>query len=285
MYFADVAREMAGADLYFVGQLPLHLNYRDLALPPALVELFKGVDNRVAFESLKDFAVNEFFRQDVYVKGQAPCSAAHTHAYFDATPFGAPVGASFVLREVRLPHYQLQFAGPIFDALIPALAEGAATVAELGQRPALAGYGAARIREALARLVLGDQVVPMARSAPFKAGSGAARYRVPLAYNRTILEQRLSSTNLVALASPLAGAGVALSTLQATSLHLLTAVEPAAREAWLRAFVGRAALELHDGDRRVTDAEEKLRILAQKVEEFRKRRVPELLRLGILEEG
>ena len=35
-----------------------------------------GIDNRGAFESYKDFALNEFFRRDVYVKGQAPCSPA-----------------------------------------------------------------------------------------------------------------------------------------------------------------------------------------------------------------
>ncbi len=286
MYFADVAREMAGADLYFVGQLPLHLNYRDLSLPPAMVQLFKGVDNRVALESLKDFALNEFFRRDVYVKGRASCSPETTRAYFESTPLGAPVGAPFVLREVRLPHYQLQFAGPIFDALVPALAEGSATVAELARRPELARYGASAIRDALLRLVLGDQVIPMTRSATFAgAPAGSDRYRVPLAWNRAILEQRLSSKNLVTLASPLAGTGTALSTLQATALHLLTAVEPSARDAWLAAFVGRASLQLHDGDRNVTDPEEQRRILSGKVDEFHEKRVPELLRLGILEPG
>ncbi len=289
MYFADVAREMAERDLYFIGQLPLHLNYRDLSLPPALVELFKGVGDRIAFESLKDFSLNEFFRADVYVKGRAACSAEATHAYLEATPFGAPVGAPLVLREVPLPHYRLQFAGPIFDALIPALGEGAATVAELARRPALAPFGAARVREALARLVLGDQVLPLTRSQPFAfiAGgtTGGTAYRVPLAHNRVTLEQRLSSKNLVALASPLAGTGFALSTLQATCLHLLTAVAPERREEWLRAFVARQPLELHDGGRRVTDPDEQRRILAHKVEEFRDKRVPELLRLGILEEG
>jgi hypothetical protein len=287
MYFADVAREMAGSDLHFIGQLPLHLNYRDLSIPPALVELFKGVDNRVAFETLKDFSLNEFFRRDVYIKGRAPCSAEATHAYFESTPFAAPVGADRLQREVRLPHYTLKFAGPIFDALVPALAEGSATVAELARRPALAGYGATKIRDALLRLVLGEQVVPMTRSTAPVASPPAhpARYRVPLAYNRMLLEQRLSSKNLVVLASPLAGTGVVLPTVQAASLHLLTAVEPAQRDAWLRAFVAERPLKLHDGDRLVTDPEEQRRILAQQVEELREKRVPELVRLGILEEA
>src|SRR6185312_8851699 len=43
MYFTQLAGELAAADLYFVGQLPLHLNYRDLAIPPSLAPLFAGV--------------------------------------------------------------------------------------------------------------------------------------------------------------------------------------------------------------------------------------------------
>src|SRR5262249_37788964 len=69
MYVTDVAREMGTRGLYFIGQLPLYQNYGDLTVPPELTELFKGVTDRLAWESLKDYALNEFFRRDVYVKG------------------------------------------------------------------------------------------------------------------------------------------------------------------------------------------------------------------------
>jgi SAM-dependent methyltransferase len=78
MYVTDVAREMAARGLYFIGQLPLYLNYGDLTVPPELVELFKGVTDRLAWESLKDYALNEFFRRDVYVKGMESRSDAAT---------------------------------------------------------------------------------------------------------------------------------------------------------------------------------------------------------------
>jgi SAM-dependent methyltransferase len=285
MYFADVAREMAAGGLYFIAELPLYLNYRDLVLPKALAELFKGVDNRVAFESLKDFALNEFFRRDVYVKGQAACSEAKTLAYLESTAFAAPAGV--IPRDVRLPHYTLQFVGPVFDALIPALVESAATVSELAQRPALAAFGAPLIRSSLLRLALAEQVVPMTTTLPALPVAALARdrYRVPLPYNRAILEQRLSSKNLVALASPVAGTGVVLSMVEAVGVHLLTAVEPHHREAWLTRFVAESPIKLSDGDRPITDKEEQRRVLAQQVDELRVRRLPELLRLGILAEA
>ena len=145
---------------------------------------------------------------------------------------------------MRLPHYNLQFTGPVFDALIPALVASSSTVAELARRPELARYGAPKICDALLRMTaLSDQILPMARSTDPALGAQtpdpAGLYRVPLAFNRTLLEQRLTKKSLVALASPLSGTGHVLPMLQAVCLRLLTTVEPAARPAWIRAFVAR----------------------------------------------
>ena len=57
MYFADLARELAKADLHFVGQLPLHLNYRDLAVPEGVADALIQVTDRAEFEGLKDYAL------------------------------------------------------------------------------------------------------------------------------------------------------------------------------------------------------------------------------------
>ncbi len=289
MYFADVAGEMAERDLYFVGQLPLHLNYRDLALPPALFALLKGVTNRVAFESVKDFALNESFRRDVYVKGRVGCSPASTASYLERTRFGPAVGVGRIAREARLPHCTLRFAGPIFDALIPALSASSATLAELHGEPALAPFGAPEIRDALMRLALGDQVSPMAartRPAPDPAaGSEARRYRVPSPYNRMVMEQRLANNSPFVLASPIAGTGIVAPMLQGVAIRLLTEVEPGARQAWLSAFVDRTPLRLFDGDRAITDKGEQRRLISQEVDRFCRERLPELIRLGVLEEA
>ena len=110
--------------LYFVGQLPLYLNYRDLAIPEKLAPMFAGTLDRVAFESLKDFAINEYFRRDVFVKGRGSRDANATQTYLDGTLFGAPLQGGVVPREAKLPHHTLHYAGPIFDALAPAIDEG-----------------------------------------------------------------------------------------------------------------------------------------------------------------
>jgi len=289
MYFADVAQEMAERDLYFVGQLPVHLNYRDLALPPALVALLKGVTNRIAFEGVKDFALNESFRRDVYVKGKVGCSPATTAAYLEQTRFGPAVGVGHIAREARLSHYSLRYAGAVFDALIPALSTSAPTMAELRAQPALAPFATSEIRDALLRLALGDQISPMA--APARAeprlgtGSEARSYRLLSPYNRMIMQQRLTHTSPFVLASPVAGTGVVATMLQGVAIRLLTEIEPAARDAWLAAFVERTPLRLFDGGRAVTDKKEQAMVISNEIARFCHERFPELIRLGVLEEA
>jgi SAM-dependent methyltransferase len=272
MYFADVAAEMTARGLRFVGQLPLYLNHRDLTIPESAAGLFAGPMDRAAFERLKDFAINEFFRGDLYVKDGGPPEPARTTAYFDATPFGTLVPADAVRREVRLRHHTLRYDGAFFDALITRLAEAPGTVSELAREGAIAPHGVDAIRDGVLRLLLGEQVMPM-RSTPAP---------VPGDYNRAVLEQRLSTKNPVVLASAVAGTGIVVPTLHAVALRLLGGVPASEHDAWIRAFVARQPVSLQASGRAVEDPAEQAAIIAQEVERFRVRRLPKLVALGVV---
>jgi SAM-dependent methyltransferase len=273
MYFADVATEMTRRDLGFIGRLPLFQNYRDLTIPPSAMELFRQVSDRATFESLKDFATNEFFRGDLYMKGSASRDEATTRLYLETTRFGTLTTAERVKREVHLRHQVMRFEGPLFDALIEQLARTASTLPELLATPALAAHGEEALRLTVLRLLLGDQIAPM------QSGS----YAVPWEYNRTILEQRLSTRDPVVLASPVAGTGIVVPHLQAVALRLMTGVDPADRPAWIRAFVARQPVKLTVGDRTVETEDEQTRVLGDEVEKFRAGRLPKLVALGVVE--
>ncbi len=287
MYFADLAREAAATGLHFVGQSPLYLNVHALVLPPALKELAQTLDDRLAFESLKDFALNEFFRYDVYANGEPTRSAATTRAYFDDTPFGTLVAEPLVQRELKLPHYTLRFAGPLFDALIPALARGATTARALAETPALAEFGVHRIGDALQNLALGGQVVPMRTRAPSSRAqpTRGLRHCVPLAYNRAILAQDLSREHAIVVASPATGNGLPLSMLEAVCVRLVTEVDPddeAACAAWLHALVARRALRFVTGEGRSSEPAEIVAAVLRELPRFREARVDKLVELGVL---
>ncbi len=285
MYFTQVAAEMAAHDLYFAGQLPLHLNYRDLAIPASLSALFQGVTDRITFESLKDYATNQFFRRDVFVKGREARDERAATATLETTPFQMPAPDLAPMRDVRLPHHTLHFGGDLFDALFPVLATGAQAVDDLTHVPSLAAFGRERLRESLVRLALAEQVAPSVEGTQRGAAAGGGKLRVPSAYNRMILRDRLVGDAPVVLASSVAGTGIAISMLDGIALRLLVEVPEAERGAWLDDFVRRFPVRLKVADRTVEDLTERARILKAQVEPFRTKRLPRLIELGIVEVG
>ncbi len=282
MYFAQVASEMAASGLHFVGQLPLYLNYRDLAIPQRMAPLFAGIGDRVAFESLKDFALNEYFRRDVFVKGRAPRGESTTRAYLDETAFGGHLEGGTVPRETRLPHHTVHYAGPIFDALLPALEQGGTTVAALATRPELAEFELPRIRDAVLRLVLGEGLVPMLTPTRAVPAPRDALYRLPSTYNQAALREGLSLETPLTLASTAAGTGLELSTVDAVAVYLLTEVPPAERPGWVLRRCERASFRLTVRGKSIEDREERVRTLEAEIERFCARRLPKLVELGVL---
>jgi SAM-dependent methyltransferase len=285
MYFADMASSMAGGGLQFVGQMPLHLNVPELAVPPALKEMAKTVPDRAAFETFKDYAVNELFRSDVYVKAQVSGASVSrsekvTREFAQGTPFGTTVGGGVLKRSVKLPSYTLDFTGPIYDGVIGAIGASPASATELAARPELASFGVKRIGDVLMNLALGGEVLPM-RALGASAGV-SSRYRVPIAFNRAVLADETNERPRV-LASPATGTGMTVSPLELLCLQLLTSVEPPKHASWIRAFAHRLKAPLAVGNRTISDPAEVVRVVQREVEAFRGRAGAKLVELGVLE--
>jgi len=280
MYFADVAADLSRHGLGFLGQLPLYLNVRDLAIPPSLRKTAESVQDRVVLEGLKDFATNEMFRADVFVKGKPRREASETRYYFEGTRFGTMAPSAQVKREAKLPFYTVDYAGPVYEAILGAIADAPATAMELALRPELAQLGQSRIGDLLQNLVLGGQVVPMHPLAT-KAASGA-RPSIPLASNRVALEEATAEIAPLVLASPVTRMGVHLSLLEALGLHLLTAVADEEHEAWLRGYAAKRPMPLVVGERKIKDGDELVKVMAREMERLRNGSLERLRTLGIV---
>ncbi len=214
MYFAQVAAEMAASELYFVGQLPPHLNFRDSAIPESMQAVFAGLGDRLAYEGLKDYALNTFFRADVFVKGKP---SPDEGAWLATTPVGMAGVEPPWTGEALLPNHTLRYRGPIFDALVPALREGATALGELMKRPELASAGEARVRDAVLHLLLGGAISPFA--APTRARTvGTERLRFASPYDRHVAERAASSDVPAVLASRALGNGIRLTKPEAVAL-------------------------------------------------------------------
>jgi len=277
-YFGEVSAWMATRGLAFVGQVPLYLNVRELATPPSVRKLAETVRDRAAFEALKDVANNEMFRSDVYVKGKGERTESETRFYFEGTPFGTMTASANLRREAKFSQYTVDYKTPVYDAVLPAIAERAATAMELAQRPALVSLGQSRVGDALRNLVLGGQVVPM--RAQDYAAAGGKRHRVRLPFNAGAIEDALRDEGALVLASPTTGAGIHVSLLEAIALRAFTdSGEPAA---WLASFASKRAMPVTVGDRKIKDAAELVRAVNKELERI-VATLPKLVELGILE--
>ncbi|MDB5215827.1 MAG: Methyltransferase [Myxococcaceae bacterium] len=281
MYFARVAWEMAESDLHFVGVSPLFLNFRDTAIPESLDSVFAGVTDRATFESLKDFAVNEFFRRDVYVKGKVARSADVTNAYLASTAWGTLASALPDDRTVTLHHRTLKLDAPIFEPLFAAVAERATTLDDLAERPELATFGIEKLRAALLRLLLGDNAIPMQAPGRSATPIGDGLFRIPSVYNQMML-RRLSSDTPIVMTSTVAGTAFPISALDGLALRVFTEVAPPERESWIRDFVGKNVLRLAVGDHVVEDQADQRAVILEAVEKLRTHRLAKLVELGVL---
>ncbi len=279
MYFAQVAFELAQNDLHYVGSLPLHTNYRDVALPSAVAKLFEKMTDRLTFESMKDLALNEFFRRDVFVKGRPTRDGAS--AYWSATPFGTMAQSVPTKTEVTLQHQTLKYEKPIFEKLFPALQKGARTVSALAALPELESFGLEKVRAGLIRLLLGNHAIPF--EAPTTTPAALpARLRIASEYNRAALN-RASSKGYV-LASPITGAGISLPANHAIALRVLTEVAPSNRRAWLADLCGRKAFKLEVKGRAIDNIDEQIAFFEVEIDKFEKSgALAKLFELGVLE--
>ena len=266
MYFARVAWELSQCDLHFAGVLPLHSNFRDTAMTEAQSGALTGVVDRIAFESLRDFATNEFFRRDVFVKGRAPRSEDTTNAYLASTPFGllGPVPKS-----LKLPHREIALGGASIEEVVETLSFGARALApELGP--------------AVRKLLVAEQIVPVSRpTLAVKNLDARARFGVPLVYNQRMLRGTGADAPLL-LVSPITGTAYPMSALEALAMRALVEQEAGAREQWIRDHVGRSVLRIRIGERVIEDREEQIRTIIDAIQDLRDNRLEKLIELGVI---
>jgi len=285
MYFADVARKLGESGFAFLGRVPLYANIRALAIPPSLTKMAESVEDRIALEGLSDFATNELFRSDVYVKGPARRAVSETQYYFEGTTFGTLSPRESMKREVKLPFYTLDFKDPVYDTMFGLLANEPQTAMALARAPALANVGQARVGDLLQNLVLGGQVVPMpgyTLEVRRELAEGA-RVRIPLPYNELVLEEALREEGPLVFASPVTGAGVQISLLEALCIRIVTCEPPATDlGAAVRAYAASRPMPITYGEKKIKDAEELVKIMAREIERFRAGPLKKLVLLGVL---
>lgn len=123
LWFSQVAEELAGAKLSYVGSATLPENYLPGLLSPALAQVVRGGENRTMQQELIDLAINQSFRRDLYCRGPRALRTSMTQ-----------LSACTLHLMRRAPEGELQVATS-FGALTIRAEVAAAVFAALGNGP------------------------------------------------------------------------------------------------------------------------------------------------------
>ena len=249
--FAEVVELLEPAGLTYAGSAGLVENFDSHAVPAAALPLLAQAEDPILRETLRDFAVNRFFRRDVFARGAripVPDDRRRTLAAFRFV-LGVPrtgLGLDF-----RGPAGPLTGRADLYGPLADRLAQGLVDFGELVDLPAFSGEPE-RLVECLSLLIDSQQAYAVPAGQTVDAGPARR-------FNRMVVDAARQGRVHGWLASPVTGTGLPVNDFDLLALAAIldgVALEPtslAHRGLAIVAALGRRPVR--DGVPIETDAE------------------------------
>jgi len=188
-YGVDVADEFSAIGLRLVGSATLANNHLPLMLDSASTDTIAALASPRQQQLAVEFAINQRFRRDVFVRGNAVTPAA---GYLDATAIGCTTDVDDIGPAVRVPRGEIRFQEPFIRDVRELFARGSWAFAEAVDQLSQNGQDRVGIARNLLFLVAAGALAPFAR--PYRTLAAT-----PTGLANPMVER--------ALAAPAAGAG------------------------------------------------------------------------------
>ena len=285
MLFADIARELEGAKLQFACSARLLDHVPNLNLTEAQQKLLAGVGDTVLRETVRDFAVNQQFRADLWVKGGRRLTARERARVLGDERLLLTQPPAVVLQgKVRGALGEGSFKADIYNPVLDVLADyQPRTLREVVQSAGAKGLDAATVEQALMVLAGAGYLATVASDADTARAVESTRK-----LNAELLRRRFDGSGVDYLASPVLGGGVNVNGFQ--QLLLIALQQPGvktpaecARWTW-QLMESRKQRVIKDGKPLAT-AEEALTEITAQAEEFARDALPILRALRIVPDG
>lgn len=288
-YSTDVADEMAAAKLDFVGSATLLENHGDLLLNEAAEALVNGQQEERSRQLIQDFAINQRFRRDVFVRGHAHLSRAEIAANRARQCIVAPYGFADVLPQIKVPRGTVNISADQFKAFASTVGPWAGSEIDFAKAFKDAGGNLAEFQRLVALLMAGQHLVPAAIVPPrpkTKAATAdkADRLTLPTKANAAKLATALARKSDVTLASPVTGGAKAFGFTEVLLLTELQRAGGTAADLTERVQAQMLANEVRpakDG-KAITEPAELAEVIGARVTAFTTKELPSLLRTGIV---
>jgi len=202
MYHADVARDLDAARLTFVASASLIENNDRLSIPPGVAPLINESRDPVWRETLRDYARNQKFRRDIFIRGASamkPVEHWEAMSSVRVALMGDRAAASYTF---NTPNGKVKGSDDVYAPILDALGHRPHSIGELAALPALRGKPGAVVLEAVNILINFGELHPLAD----KTLETAPLVAPPL--NKAIAARIRHGEVLGHIAVPAAGTGI-----------------------------------------------------------------------------
>ncbi len=280
LYHADVVREMDEAKLNFVGSAHIFENIDAVSVPPDIRPIVAEATDPVMAQTLRDFAINQQFRRDVFVRGASALTASE--ALNASRQLALHVSGTFPEGDIKFQTPLGEAAGnaAIYNPLKTMFEEQQQlTLNDAITNTAFQGQALNALSQAFAMLVGATLAHPVL---PEVKGKSAAAAKT---FNRIVAQRVVNGADFSFLAAPKIGTGIPagftdMASLFAVAQNVKPGVDELLAAVWqMMAQTGRRLI--HEGKTLQTQ-EETLPVLRRDVETFVNKKLPLWRKLGII---
>jgi SAM-dependent methyltransferase len=202
-YYSDVARELDGAKLTFLGSANLLDDISEVNLTPEQSALLDGIGDPALRETVRDYIVNQQFRRDVFVKGRVEMTTWEVQDRWLDSRFALSAMRSEIPLKVNGARGEANLHEDVYAPILDALADGPRSLRQMMQTKALADRQVVATARALCVLMGAGRVDPCLDEAGDEARAESTRR-----FNTAVMKRARFSSDLSQLASPVTGGGV-----------------------------------------------------------------------------
>jgi SAM-dependent methyltransferase len=197
-YHADLVAEVAEAKLDYIGTATVIDTLDGFNIAPAHAEIIAKAPDSATRETLRDFAMNQQFRRDLFVKGATGLTPAEMDGKWARIAFALVRPRREIELSILGALGRRTLSEAIADPILDALAAGPKTLVQLLEDARVASLGAARVLPTLTALVGSGQAIAVLRDEHV-----AERRRRTDAFNAAMMRRARVSPDARHLASPL----------------------------------------------------------------------------------
>lgn len=268
LFFKDVAQELDGAKLSFVGSSFFPDNFDFYGQ-----EIVNSVGDPNLKESIRDFLRNQMFRKDIYVRGPVRISEHEQRELLDQLRFSLVVHRQAVKLDIQLGMYSYNLQPEIYNPIVDALNEGPKTMGELASDPALENVTYAQLHQALQLMTGIGYIMPGPPTTTDAAKEKCEKF------NRAVADRARMGNDCPAVISPSTGAGVMLDRISHLVLEALRQdTDPAE---FVCDIVFSQGQRFVRNGQQLESREENVKQVQELVNQFREITLPTLNRCGI----